>query len=152
MFCSICLDTCQTYTVKMDGCIHHHCLNCFVQWAKVRKTCPMCRNESSNVTIFNGDGKKLKDSSFKNLKKVYGEACPICVEELTGFYVYLDGCNHAHCINCLTDSKECRICGNRNETVRLFNGNRKLISICQISFMRKVEPERWIGSDEEEQI
>ena len=40
--CPICLSD-ITYEIKLDGCNHSYCKECFVNWNKEKNTCPLCR-------------------------------------------------------------------------------------------------------------
>ena len=152
MFCSICLDTCQTYTVKMDGCIHHHCLNCFVQWAKVRNTCPMCRNENSQVSIFNADGKHIKNCLIANLNKFKPDACGICMKAWTSVNVRPVVCDHHHCLNCFVDwgRNECPTCAQSTNSVAMYYADGVYLAWCRVEHLQKTPEDTWLDSDAEE--
>ena len=152
MFCSICLENCNSYNVRMVGCIHHHCLNCFIDWSKQKQSCPMCRNENDTVSIFNGHGRHISDSSVLNLRKMPERGCTICFKESASFTIKLTGCDHPHCANCFIDwgKNECPTCGNPSSKVSIFNSDGRFLYQTMVHNLVKAGEETWLGSDEEE--
>jgi Ring finger domain len=46
--CSICLLEVEE-KVFTDRCIHSFCRNCLVQWSKIKKECPICRQKFNRI-------------------------------------------------------------------------------------------------------
>ena len=165
MFCSICLEDSKSYTVRMDGCDHHHCFSCFAKWSKEKQSCPMCRNENDAAAIYNSSGMHIKDCPIRILKQIPECACPVCVTPLIGYMecpicfqeirgdnVCIVGCNHHHCVNCMVDYRTCRVCGNRRGDVLLFSADEQFLTAFPISNLRKSREDVWLDLDEEEQF
>ena len=156
MSCSICLEDLASLNVRMVGCTHHHCLNCFVDWSKIKQSCPMCRNQNDKVSVFNGQGRHISDRLIVNLKKMTESGCAIYMEDCTSFNVCLVWCfqDHHQCLNCFVDwgRNECPQCSAVNDTVCIFNADRKLLSVCPILNLRKTPEDVWLDSDEEEYL
>ena len=150
MCCSICLDDFTSFNVRMVGCTHRHCLNCFVEWSKRKQSCPMCRNENDQVKIFNARGKHIKDCTMRNLRKSTESICTKCNKNWTAHIVRIGRCmNHLHCLNCFLDlgRNECPICSETGKRVAIYSGVGKYLYHCSFSELQKFVDDKWYDPD-----
>ena len=66
--CGLCFGDWTSFNVRPDCCGHHHCLKCFADWG--RDECPTCGVRSTQVAIYNADGRYISWSYVSKLEKM----------------------------------------------------------------------------------